>query len=102
MKFTVYHYHNKPIDAEHRELAAKEWREYADSLLLEKPKAEDIDKWREIEKLLNEKEDEIRSKYPCKAEWNFNNLDELVAVLNTTNSLSLCKENDSFVIYIAD
>jgi hypothetical protein len=102
MKFTMYHVLGKPVEFEHRELAQTEWREYADSLLKEKPKADDLEAWTKINDLLNVKEDEIREKYPSKVEVEVATLEDMYALSQLHGSITLCDEDEKPVLYIAD
>jgi hypothetical protein len=102
MKFTVFHIHHKPIEPKHRVLFMQEWREYATNLLAIKPEKSDTEAWQEINNKLNGKEDELKEKFPCRAVWNLNSFQELGHKLEKYGTVSICKENDNYVIYIAD
>jgi serine phosphatase RsbU (regulator of sigma subunit) len=102
MKIEMYHILQKPVEIEHRALAAKEWQELADELLKEKPKATEYEAWEKINKALDDKQDEIRLKYPWKKEIEIESLPELMSLIEHYGTISICKEENRTVFYVAD
>lgn len=102
MKITVYHIKGLPIDKDDRMKARLEWKEFADKALETKPAADDIAGWEKINEALNVKEDEIKAKYPWKAEWSFDSLDELSNKIKELGTISLCEENGEVVAYLSN
>lgn len=102
MLFKVYHIANKPIELEHRDLFSKEWKEKSGQIMTVTPDREDIEAWRKLNDSLNVLEDELREKYPCKAEWNIESASDIQELVQQWGTLSFCVEDDAPVIYLMD
>ncbi len=102
MKFKVVHIMNKPIEPLDREAFASEWRKATDTLLTEKPKADDRDAWLAINDQLDELQARLGAKYPTEQTWDITAVEQLSDLVSTYGTLSICKEDDNFIIYVMD
>lgn len=102
MLFKIYHIQNKPIDILERDLFVQEWKERSGKLLEIKPASGDDIAWQAISDELDKVEYELRSKYKCQDEWNVQSLEELVKIVESYGTASVCIENGNPVIYIMD
>lgn len=102
MKFKVVHIMNKPIEPLDREAFASEWRKATDTLLTEKPKADDRDAWLAINDQLDELQARLGAKYPTEQTWDITAVEQLGDLVATYGTLSICKEEDNFIIYVMD
>jgi hypothetical protein len=102
MKFTIYHIANKPINLNDRKAFMNEWRVRSVEILGEAPKKHEIDKWQVINDQLNVLEDELKAKYPTKAEWDLDCAESLIDAVKTFGTVSICIEDNKPVIYLMD
>lgn len=102
MLFKVFHIQHKPIDILERDLFVKEWKEKSTDIMRHRPTTDDELGWRAINEELDKLELELKSKYPCDAEWNVESLDELTKIIESYGTLSICSELSGPVIYLMD
>jgi hypothetical protein len=102
MRFKVFHIQHKPIDLHERDLFVAEWKEKSTEIMKLRPEAGDELGWQAISTELDKLELELKTKYPCDAEWNIESFDELMKIVESYGTVSVCSELSGPVIYLMD
>jgi len=102
MLFKVFHVQHKPIDILERDLFVAEWKERTSEIMKLRPETGDLLGWEAISQELDKIELELKTKYACQADWNVESLEELLKIVESYGTASICSELSGPVIYLMD